>query len=282
MDFYPETSSWVAVDTETGGLNPWVHDVIEIGAARFHLQKGIEERFQVLIRPQAKQDPRARAVHNISNEELEEKGIDSHTAMQRFTEFVKNDPLVFHNAPFDISFLIIALQKNKMPLLQNYYYDNLFLSRKYFKERKSHSLAALKQTLKIETGQAHRALSDAEATAMVFMETIRQKLSTISKTKMRDFLRYHRRFDEFEIKLPKDLARIEKYFQGYIRRGELLKIQFYDQRGRQTTQSIRPLEFMIFNQKLYIKGISLYNQQENLFPISGSTVFDAEKGSIRF
>lgn len=281
MDFSPQ-DLWFAVDTETTGLNPWEHEVIEIGAVGFHLEGGIENRFEILIKPTGKQDPRARAVHNISNEELEEKGVDAKTALEKFSAFVGDSPLVFHNAPFDISFLLIGLKNQGLPVLHNYYYDNFFLSRKYFKERKSHSLGAIKKSLGIETGQAHRALSDAEATALIFSAGLKEKLDSFSKTKLRDFLRYHRRIDEFQVKLPKNLAEIKRYFDGQIRKGVLIKLQYKDQKGREQTQVVRPLEFMIFNQKLFIKGNSLINGEEGLFPITDSIIHDPEKGRIKF
>ena len=60
---------WVAVDLETSGVNPWKNEIIEIGAVRFSVD-AIIDKFQVLLRPTKKQDPRAKAIHNISQEEI--------------------------------------------------------------------------------------------------------------------------------------------------------------------------------------------------------------------
>ena len=37
--------------------------------------------------------------HNISDKEIQEKGIPIHEALDKFLAFVANDPLIFHNAP---------------------------------------------------------------------------------------------------------------------------------------------------------------------------------------
>lgn len=281
MDFSPE-DTWVAVDTETTGLNPWEFELLEIGAVKFRFADGVTERFQVLVKPKKKQDPRSRAVHQISSEEIEEKGTDLKTALENFLSFIEDFPLVFHNAPFDLSFLTLALKKEKLPIFNNYYYDNVYISRKHFKERKAHGLSSLKAQLGISnTGKAHRALSDAETTALIFIHSLKQKLDNFSKTKVSKFLQYHRRVGEFEIKLPKNLSEIKRYFDAYIRRGSIVKLQYTDQRGKEKMGFIKPTDFLILNQKIFLKGTQM-DGEEGLFPITNSVVHDPEKGKLKF
>ncbi|MCB1201493.1 MAG: 3'-5' exonuclease, partial [Leptospiraceae bacterium] len=200
--------TWVAVDTETTGLNPWKNELLEIGAVRFQLDSEFEE-FEVLIKPEGKIDPRSRAVHNITNEEIEERGKDLETAMKMFVEFIGKDSLVFHNAPFDISFLLRGIEKVNLPVPDNTYYDSLYLSRKYFAHRKKHSLSALREQLDLPEEVLHRALPDARLTAHVFSETIRSKAEQLtSNNKYQSFIRSHGRFSKFKIKLPKNMEDI--------------------------------------------------------------------------
>lgn len=281
MDFSPE-DIWVAVDTETTGLNPWEFELLEIGAVKFRFAEGVIDRFQILIKPQKKQDPRSRAIHQISAEEIEEKGVELKVALEGFLSFIEEYPLVFHNAPFDLSFLTLSLKKEKLPIFNNYYYDNVYISRKYFKERKIHSLSSLKTQIGITgIGQAHRALNDAEATALIFIHSLKQKIENFSKTKVSRFLQYHRRVGEFEVKLPKNLSDIKNYFDAYIRRGSIVKLQYTDQRGREKIGFIKPTDFLILNQKLFLKGVQM-NGEEGLFPITGSIVHDPEKGKLKY
>lgn len=281
MNFLDE-AQWVAVDTETTGLNPYKHELIEIGAVRFSL-KGLAERFQVLIKPRGKFDPRARAVNLISNEELEKSGIPLQEALPKFFDFIQEDSLVFHNAPFDLSFIVTAANTIGYPLPANTYYDNLHLSRVHFSERKSHALAALRGIFNIETGQAHRALADAEATALIFLASLKEKGQQItSKKKFQKFMKISRRLDRFKVRLPKNFEEIQKYFDRRIKTGELFKVQYSDKEGRQHLHLVKAKELMVFNQNIFLKVEVQTENREILVPIAQSIFFDNEIGTIQF
>ncbi|RME89584.1 MAG: 3'-5' exonuclease, partial [Candidatus Hydrogenedentota bacterium] len=236
---------WIAIDTETTGLNPWKHELLEIGALRFSLEKDLES-FEILIQPKKKQDPRARKVHNITNEELEEKGVTLDNAIPKFLEFIDNDPLIFHNAPFDLSFLTLAIKETKHPLPTNLYYDHLWLSRQYFPKRQSHSLENIRTELNMSEEGAHRALYDAKATAEAFRVLLKQNIEKLtSEKKYNKFLRYHRKFNEFAIKLPQNLEKIQKYFDKIIKKKGFIKISYSDKTGYYKNQIVNPLELFI-------------------------------------
>lgn len=273
---------WVAVDTETTGINPWKREIIEIGAVRFSL-KGVEDQFQVLIKPKEKQDPKARAIHNISNEELEEKGVSLSEGMNRFFEFIKDDPLVFHNAPFDVAFIYVAVKALKLEMPTNFYYDSLYLSRSFYPDRNSHSLVALRELLQINTGDAHRALSDAKATAHVFRELLLDQGEELtSRKKYNKFLRFHRKLSAFKIFLPKNLDEIEKYFGDRIRRGEFIKIRYKNRENQVSFGIVRPMELMIFNQNIYVRSQVQMSEDEELIPLRGSTIYDPDLGPMKY
>ena len=273
---------WVAVDTETTGINPWKREIIEIGAVRFSL-KGIEDQFQVLIKPKEKQDPKARAIHNISNEELEEKGVSLSEGMSRFFEFIKGDPLVFHNAPFDVAFIYVAAKALKVEMPTNFYYDSLYLSRSFYPDRNSHSLVALRELLQIKTGDAHRALSDAKATAHVFRKLLLDQGEELtSRKKYNKFLRFHRKLNAFKIFLPKNLDEIEKYFGDRIRRGEFIKIRYKNKENQVSLGIVRPMELMIFNQNIYVRSQVQMSEDEELIPLRGSIIYDPDLGPMKY
>jgi len=281
-DDYLKSQIWVAADIETTGLNPWQHEIIEIGAVKFDLT-GILERFQILIKPEKKADPRAREIHNISNEELDEHGVTLEEGINKFLYFIETHPIVFHNAPFDLSFLTHSLKSIGEPLPNNLYFDNLYLSRKYFKKRPSHSLSSLRELLDIETGDHHRALSDAEATGLVFLETIKEFYDKInSHKKFRKFMRFYRKCSEFTLKLPKNFDKVETYFNRLIKSKGFIKVTYSDNSGKSFNHTVKPLELMVFNQKIFIK--SFINEENNtkLIPLNTAIIHDNELGSIKF
>ena len=282
MSSFLDSIKIAAVDTETSGVNPFRHELIEIGAVNFNLNE-IEDRFEVLIKPEKKHDPKARKVHKISNEELESRGVGLSEAISRFLDFIGDRLLVFHNASFDLTFLKLSADKVKLELPKNTYYDNLFLSKKYYPERESHSLSSIRELLNLDTSVEHRALADAEATALSFMQILKEKGQGIdSRKSLQKFMRYNRKMHKFMITLPKNYDEIEKYFQRRIRGHEYIKVNYRDNKGQDFTHMVQPLEMMVFNQQLYIKVKVQMTAEEKLIPLKFATFFDPELGPTKF
>ena len=114
----------------------------------------------------------------------------------------------------------------------------------------------------------------------LFLSKNYQKLQ--SKKTYQKFLRYHRKFNEFTIKLPKDLEKIEKYFSRFIKQSGVLKISYIDNKGSQNNQFIQVLDLMNFNQNLFIKGKVQGTLEEKLFPLKQTTILDPDLGPLNF
>lgn len=273
---------FLAIDLETTGLNPYKHEIIEIGAVAFTLE-GLGDDFSILIKPERKMDPKARAVHQISAAELEENAVDLPAGMAAFQKFMPEGNWVFHNAPFDLAFLKQSYAAVKLPWPQRSYYDHLQLSRKLRSERISHSLDAIKKELGIDTGQAHRALADARATALAFIHLLQTEPDIFtSKTKFQKIRRWQRKTEKFEILFPKNFDQIDHYFQGKIRQEAMLKVDFFDKNGYQQRALVQPLEVMIFSHNIYIRSRIHPGGQDILVPLQRATIHDQELGAINF
>lgn len=282
MEQWAQELRFVAIDLETTGLNPYRHEIIEIGAVAFSLA-GLEKDFSVLIKPQRKMDPKARAVHQISAEELATRAIPLAEGIEAFMAFMPEGSWVFHNAPFDLAFLKQAFSTLKAPWPHRHYYDHLQLSRKLRSERASHALESIKKELGIETGQAHRALADARATALAFTNLLLSEPDIFSsKTKFQKIKRWQRKTEKYAILFPKNFDQIEHYFQGKIRQEAILKVDFVDRNGLPQRALVQPLEVMIFSQNIYIRSKVHPNGQEILVPIKRASFFDQELGAIKF
>jgi DNA polymerase-3 subunit epsilon len=59
--------TFVAFDTETTGLHPMMHRLVEIGAIRFRLTGREVATFQTLINPQTPIPPDLQQVHGITD-----------------------------------------------------------------------------------------------------------------------------------------------------------------------------------------------------------------------
>jgi len=155
----------IACDIETSGLSPSRDEIIEIGAVRFSGFKVID-RFSSLLKPSGRISSEISALTGISNIELEGAPERVET-LRRFRQWIGNDTLIFHNAPFDTSFIDAEFRKYTGGALVNNVIDTLPISRSALPSQ-SHKLEHLKDHFGI-TADAHRALPDAETARKLYM-----------------------------------------------------------------------------------------------------------------
>jgi len=164
----------IVLDTETTGLDPFSGDrIVEIGALELenHLPTG--QVFHKYVNPQRDMPAEAFAVHGLSQEFLQDKPLFEHIVGE-FEDFVKDDTLIIHNAPFDMKFLNAELDKiNRKPLDFSRVIDSLMLARKKHPAGPN-SLDALCRRYKIDNSMRdiHGALLDSELLAGVYLELI--------------------------------------------------------------------------------------------------------------
>jgi DNA polymerase III epsilon subunit family exonuclease len=98
--------TFIAFDTETTGLFPVMHQLVEIGAIRFRLDGRELATFQLLIDPHIPIPPNVQQVHGITDAMVRGQPIIEHV-LPEFIEFLgaPTTLLLAHNAPFDPGFL---------------------------------------------------------------------------------------------------------------------------------------------------------------------------------
>lgn len=105
----------IVMDTETTGLNPdQGHRIIEIGCVEMVNRKVTGENYHVYLNPDREIDEGAVAVHGLSAEFLADKPRFA-DVVDDFLDFIGEDELLIHNAPFDIGFLDMELRRLKKP-----------------------------------------------------------------------------------------------------------------------------------------------------------------------
>jgi DNA polymerase III epsilon subunit-like protein len=109
MDLTP-SESYISVDVETAGPNPGQYSLLSIGACPVEAP---EKTFYVELKPVNREmQASASAVHGLSLEELEERGLSPAHAMLRFADWLEQvtpagsrPVFVAFNAPFDWMFV---------------------------------------------------------------------------------------------------------------------------------------------------------------------------------
>jgi DNA polymerase-3 subunit alpha (Gram-positive type) len=151
----PREVPLVAVDIETTGLSPRVHEIVELGAARIEGGE-VTERFQRLVKPSRALSQASRRITGIQDRELV-AAPPAEEVFAEFRAFAAGAVLVAHNAAFDWGFLRPWLDADT-PVA-----DTLALARVLLPDQKAYGLEQLAELFHIPLTEHHRALHDAEA-----------------------------------------------------------------------------------------------------------------------
>ncbi len=162
----------LVLDTETTGLSAKDgHRIIEIGAVEMVNLSLTGRCLHLYINPEREIDAGAKEIHGLSSELLADKPVFADIAAE-FLDFIGNDLLVIHNAPFDIGFLNAELTRcGRSPLSIERVIDTLPLAREKYPGAQA-SLDALCRRFNIDNTHRdlHGALIDADLLAAVFVE----------------------------------------------------------------------------------------------------------------
>ncbi len=160
------------LDTETTGLSAKDgHRIIEIGAIEMVNLSVTGRSLHLYINPERDIDIGAQEIHGLSSEFLADKPVFA-DILAEFTDFIGNDLLVIHNAPFDIGFLNAEFARcGRPPLSADRVIDTLTLAREKYPGAQA-SLDALCRRFAVDNTHRdlHGALIDADLLAAVFVE----------------------------------------------------------------------------------------------------------------
>ena len=165
----------IALDLETTGLSPMVDKIIEI--ACFKITPQGDSVYETLINPGIAIPPHTTDIHQISD--------DMVTSAPKLAEilnelhlFLADLPLVAHNAKFDLGFIVMGLQKEKIQLPRARVYCSCKMARASHKEVENHKLSTLVKALGIPLLNHHRALDDAYASLKIFIKGLERLPAT--------------------------------------------------------------------------------------------------------
>ena len=159
--------TFVAIDVETTGLEAGVDEIIEVAAVKFRGDE-VLETFSQLVKPRHSLPLKITRLTGISAESLADAPRFSEIAPD-LVRFVKSYPLVGHSVGFDIRMLQAQGMRFAQPA-----YDTFDLATLLMPQAPAYRLGALAAALGLVHDEAHRALSDADATRRVFLHLLTQ------------------------------------------------------------------------------------------------------------
>jgi len=186
----------IVLDTETTGLDYTKERMVEFAAVRLENGK-IKDEFQTLINPEQHIRKSSIAIHGITPDMVEGAPTEAE-AMPLIMDFIKDYPIVAHNAIFDYSFLNEASKRVFGKEIENTRIDTQQMFKEIYPDLESHGLEALTEKFNVELQNHHRAMADTMGLALAY-----PKLKKL----------YSQKYD-WE---SKQLDNIEYLFERYLR-----------------------------------------------------------------
>jgi len=161
----------VVIDTETTGLSYKNGDrIIEVGCVELINHVATNNFLQFYCKVDKEISESAQKITGITNRFLSDKNNfgDHH---QELLGFISNDPLIIHNADFDVGFINNELSLIGKPPIKNPVIDTVALARKTLNTRVA-NLDYLCRRFKVDLSERnlHGALLDSRLLAEVYLE----------------------------------------------------------------------------------------------------------------
>ncbi|HDS31079.1 MAG TPA: WYL domain-containing protein, partial [Firmicutes bacterium] len=248
------SSVFITFDTETTGLYPGFDALVEIAACRFLNGKAVDS-FQTLINPERDIPDEVVKIHGITNEMVKD-APNSGEAIGKFFEFIKDDPIFAHNAPFDERFISFACHKFQIKPPANPIYDTLQLTRRLFPELQSHGLAALTTVFDIPHEVKHRGMPDVMGTRGVLEKCI-ERLAGQGIKSWKHFMAWYGdplTFLPDKYGLLVTLPIEYKALKNAIEKGGKLEIIYEDRTSKRTKRIVEPMGLFVAYGNLYLSA----------------------------
>jgi len=161
----------IVLDTETTGLSFKGHDrIVEVGCVEVINHVATNNTLQFYCKVDKEMSVDAQNISGISNEFLKDKKTfsEQHATL---LDFIKDDPLIIHNAEFDLGFLNKELSIIGKAPIKNKIIDTVSLARKVLNTRIANlDYLCRRFDIDLTKRKLHGALLDAQLLAEVYLE----------------------------------------------------------------------------------------------------------------
>lgn len=189
---FSDNQVYVVLDTETGGLNPKIHSLLEISAFIWRPFKEIKPLFDTYVKEgEIRTMPKALEINQIDLSEVQEKGLSPRETVILIKKALNKElgqtrkpvKLIAHNSSFDYGFLERLYKLAGLSIHDDFYsrtidsssiLEFMLLTGQVKGHRASADVLFEAADIKLDDSQRHRAHYDAFATAIA-LETLINK-----------------------------------------------------------------------------------------------------------
>lgn len=151
--------SYVIMDLETTGLDVDKDRIIELGTIKI-IDENITDTYGCFVKQDMTIPDNVKELTGITNEMINEKGVDEEEAIKKLMEFVGKNKVVGYNINFDLSFIRKSCERYKIDNAIKKSMDVLKIARKKLYNVENYKLETVAKALNIEVKTSHRALED--------------------------------------------------------------------------------------------------------------------------
>jgi DNA polymerase III epsilon subunit-like protein len=183
---------FVAIDTETTGLDPGRDAIVALAAIPFvggHARP--EAGYTSLVNPDRPIPPTAQAIHGIGDAEVRD-APPPRSALPDFLQVCRGRPLVAHTAHFDLAVIARAARLAGLPPLEGPALDIGALAHGLFPSWWDLSLEGLGRLVELEPIDRHTARGDALTAGLIFLRMV-PLLARVGVTSLPAAIRLQRR-----------------------------------------------------------------------------------------
>lgn len=232
---------FVAFDVETSGLIAGVDRVVELAAVVFRGEEVLEES-SALVNPGVSIPAAVSRVTGITDQTLAGAPPPAGPLAQFLRLLARGTP-VAHNATFDVGFVLTEAREAGLALPPGPVLDTRGLARRAYPGRYSYGLANLVRDLQIRTEGNHRALADAHACRLLFLECARALSGNrhpYAWPSLEELARLSGRPLDFHQHAPRQPA-LARMLQNAVLRGSGVQITYRSSDGEVTERLVMPL-----------------------------------------
>lgn len=156
---------YATLDFETTGLDCNSAKIIQIAAVKYVNHEKVDE-YTMNVNPQKNLSNKIKSITGLKDEDLATAPLIDEV-LPKLVDFIGDDTLIAHNAPFDMKFFLHNTNECNLPFKKYRVIDTLGLARKNI-STENHKLETLKNYLKLNHYKSHNALHDCYVTGELY------------------------------------------------------------------------------------------------------------------